>query len=472
MDSAQQSEGKTLFQQASQSHQPDVLIKRQFEQRNQTQKSKLANEFIASAGREGISQLAATPDGQHALAVVYDHADSDGRGLMRQMHEEQGSTAVDYTGNRNDSPSGQSADPLSVSDAGVDIGPRPTPLQYAALTSGVGYGLAENTVKGLLQIGEAVAKESPELKNVDNLEYAGIDEYQSKSREPGLTLPDWADVGNALKGHVQATNEAVKAAKEKGEYFEAGRAMSNDPMLQMTGLGDMAVFGAIVRMGKAAKLDSLTTESTRVKGGDASTGQVSDDKLGGPKRADKDSSIGENSEIWSDVNAPYNSNPTYYNIYSGGVRGENSLSIAQRAHIDSYLSKFDLENVDIRYVDDTQLSTGYGNMFGSEVLNIGSDVVPGNNGVGTLTANSRVSTNGTLAHEIVGHREAALAGRTQENVFLEEAQASIRAARFAPELSSTERFTLLRDAIKRLQDMPGGPAKIRDVKDTLYIHNR
>ncbi|MCG8039739.1 MAG: hypothetical protein JAZ19_22210, partial [Candidatus Thiodiazotropha taylori] len=106
MDSAQQSEGKTLFQQASQSHQPDVLIKRQFEQRNQTQKSKLANEFIASAGREGISQLAATPDGQHALAVVYDHADSDGRGLMRQMHEEQGSTAVDYTGNRNESPSG------------------------------------------------------------------------------------------------------------------------------------------------------------------------------------------------------------------------------------------------------------------------------------------------------------------------------------------------------------------------------
>lgn len=250
MDSAQQSEGKTLFQQASQSHQPDVLIKRQFEQRNQTQRSKLANEFIASAGREGISQLAATPDGQHGLAVVYDHADSDGRGLMRQMHEEQGSTAVDYTGNRNENPSGESADPLSVSDAGVDIGPRPTPLQYVAMTSGIGYGLAENTVKGLLQIGEVVAKESPELKNVDNLEYAGIDEYQSKSREPGLTLPDWLDVGNALKGHVQTTNEAVKAAKEKGEYFKAGRAMSNDPMLQMTGLGDMAVFGVMARMAK------------------------------------------------------------------------------------------------------------------------------------------------------------------------------------------------------------------------------
>jgi hypothetical protein len=133
-----------------------------------------------------------------------------------------------------------------------------------------------------------------------------------------------------------------------------------------------------------------------------------------------------------------------------------------------------LKNVDVRWVDDSQLSTGYGNMFGQEVLNIGSDVVPGNVGKGTLTANSRVSINGTLAHEIVGHREAALVGRTQDNIFFEEAQASIRAARFAPDLSSTERFTLLRDAITRLQhpDLPGGPVKIRDVKDLLYIQNR
>ncbi|MCG8069773.1 MAG: hypothetical protein JAY84_18150 [Candidatus Thiodiazotropha taylori] len=304
MDSAQQSEGKTLFQQASQSHQPDVLIKRQFEQRNQTQKSKLANEFIASAGREGISQLAATPDGQHALAVVYDHAGSDGRGLMSQMHEEQGGTAVDYTGNRNESPSGVSADPLSVSDAGVDIGPRPTPLQYAALTSGVGYGLAENTVKGLLQIGEAVAKESPELKNVDNLEYAGIDEYQSKSREPGLTLPDWVDVGNALKGHVQATNEAVKAAKEKGEYFEAGRAMSNDPMLQMTGLGDMAVFGAMARTVKAAKLDSLVSGNAKINTGEGSTNQISDGKFSRAQSSDSVSSVGENGTVQAELHVP------------------------------------------------------------------------------------------------------------------------------------------------------------------------
>jgi hypothetical protein len=67
------------------------------------------------------------------------------------------------------------------------------------------------------------------------------------------------DVGNALKGHLQATNEAVKTAKEKGEYFEAGRAMSDDPMLQMTGLGDMAALAGLSRIGKAAIDGPLNT---------------------------------------------------------------------------------------------------------------------------------------------------------------------------------------------------------------------
>jgi hypothetical protein len=304
MDSAQQTEGETLFQQASQSHQPEVLVKRQFEQRNQNQKSKLANEFIASAGREGISQLAATPDGQHALAVVYDHAGSDGRGAMRQVHEEQGNTAVDYTGRQNNNPGSQSDDPLSVSDAGVEIGPRPNPLQYGAMTSGVLYGLAENTVEGIVQMGVAVGKESEDLKNVDNLEYAGIDEYSQESKGQGLSLPSLEDVGNALKGHVQATNEAVQTAKEKGEYFEAGRAMSNDPMLQMTGLGDMAVFGALARMGKAAKLDTLTSGNAKINGGDGSAGQVSDGKFSRAEGADDVSSVGESDTVRDEVNAP------------------------------------------------------------------------------------------------------------------------------------------------------------------------
>jgi hypothetical protein len=96
-DSAGQTAGQALYQQARQCPQPEAMVKRQFEQRNHSQKTQLANEFIASAGREGIDRLAATPDGQHALAVVYDHARGEGRDLMRQAHEEQGSTAVDYT---------------------------------------------------------------------------------------------------------------------------------------------------------------------------------------------------------------------------------------------------------------------------------------------------------------------------------------------------------------------------------------
>ncbi|AYB46231.1 hypothetical protein D5F53_24340 [Paenibacillus lautus] len=55
------------------------------------------------------------------------------------------------------------------------------------------------------------------------------------------------------------------------------------------------------------------------------------------------------------------------------------------------------------------------------------------------------------------------------NFALDEAQASIRAARFAPELTSTERITLLRDAVTRLHH---GGLKWRDVKDKLYIDER
>ena len=90
-------EGHALFQQVSNSLQPEVVVKRQFEQRNQDQKTQLANDFIESAGRDGINDLATTPDGQHALAVVYEHADGDRIALMRQMYEGQGTTAVDYT---------------------------------------------------------------------------------------------------------------------------------------------------------------------------------------------------------------------------------------------------------------------------------------------------------------------------------------------------------------------------------------
>jgi hypothetical protein len=110
------------------------------------------------------------------------------------------------------------------------------------------------------------------------------------------------------------------------------------------------------------------------------------------------------------------------------------------------------------------MNTGYANIFGEETLYIGTDVLPAS-GRG-LAANSRISMRGALAHELVGHRAAGLAGRTQAMAVLEEAQASIRAARFAPGLSRAERFTLLRDAVTRLRAQQ---IRVGDVRSALWI---
>ncbi|WP_397347495.1 hypothetical protein [Paenibacillus polymyxa] len=91
-----------------------------------------------------------------------------------------------------------------------------------------------------------------------------------------------------------------------------------------------------------------------------------------------------------------------------------------------------------------------------------------------------MSAKATIAHEIVGHYEAYKVGRAFElydvapdafkrNFALDEAQASIRAARFAPDLTSIERMTLLRDAITRLKS---ADLRIGDVKGELYIEER
>ena len=54
--------------------------------------------------------------------------------------------------------------------------------------------------------------------------------------------------------------------------------------------------------------------------------------------------------------------------------------------------------------------------------------------------NDNISLKGAIAHEIVGHRDAALKNMTNADDLLEEVQASIRAARFAPDLDFQERM--------------------------------
>ncbi len=64
---------------------------------------------------------------------------------------------------------------------------------------------------------------------------------------------------------------------------------------------------------------------------------------------------------------------------------------------------------------------------------------------------------GALAHEIIGHRQAALAGMTQGEIWAEEAQASMRAALLAPDLSAEERLVLWQDGLDRLATAGASP---------------
>ena len=157
-------------------------------------------------------------------------------------------------------------------------------------------------------------------------------------------------------------------------------------------------------------------------------------------------------------------NAKLWQVNTDGKRGEISLTDTQRAAILAYVRQCALPEDRVRFVDHTELHTAYGPSF--DILHIGSDVMPGHMGSGTRTANSRITWRGAVAHELIGHREAALARKTQSEDHLEEAQASIRAARFAPDLTHTERYTLLREAITRLHE---AGLRVRSVKAQLYI---
>ena len=120
-------------------------------------------------------------------------------------------------------------------------------------------------------------------------------------------------------------------------------------------------------------------------------------------------------------------------------------------------------------------------MLYDEILLINNDVLPTN--MPTNNPNSLVSGKGTIAHEIIGHYETALKGtafnqydmvdnqlvRNSYNAALDEAQASIRAARFAPNLTFEERAMLIRDGLQRLKQEG---LKIYDVRHLLDITER
>lgn len=148
-------------------------------------------------------------------------------------------------------------------------------------------------------------------------------------------------------------------------------------------------------------------------------------------------------------------------VNTGGRRNELPLSEEQISEIKSYAVSLGMPEQRIYYVDYD--CTGYGASF--DLLRIGTDVYPSRE-YNRSNANSNVSMHGAIAHEIIGHRMAALAGKSQDNEVLEEAQASIRAAKFTPNLDKSERIILYRDAITRLRN---NNIKLKDIKNKLHI---
>ena len=106
-----------------------------------------------------------------------------------------------------------------------------------------------------------------------------------------------------------------------------------------------------------------------------------------------------------------------YQVDTGGLRGELPLTDSQKERILKYIKLIESGAPSkvgvIRWVDDKELNTAYSPGF--DLLNIGTDVMPviQSRGQGTLTANTRLTWKSSIAHELVGHREAASGGNTQ-----------------------------------------------------------
>ncbi len=147
-------------------------------------------------------------------------------------------------------------------------------------------------------------------------------------------------------------------------------------------------------------------------------------------------------------------------VSTGGRRNEEALTEKQLKEAVEYAVSIGMPRERIYYVEYDY--TAYGVL--SDILRIGTDVYP--SAEIQKNPNCNISMRGAIAHEVIGHRGAALAGKTQADNILEEVQASLRASTLTPDLSSGERLMLARDALYRLHN---SGRKLREVKKILYL---
>ncbi|MBR0380835.1 MAG: minor capsid protein [Eubacterium sp.] len=151
------------------------------------------------------------------------------------------------------------------------------------------------------------------------------------------------------------------------------------------------------------------------------------------------------------------------NVDTGGIRNQDSLTEKQINNCIDYAVELGMPRERIAYRD--TYWTGYNPDY--DILLIGTDAYPNPK---SQTANGRLSYKAAIAHEVIGHRETSMRGTSRDKDDpMDEAQASIRAARFSPGLLKKDRELLIQDARDRLLKIG---KTLEDVIDELDVHER
>ena len=154
-------------------------------------------------------------------------------------------------------------------------------------------------------------------------------------------------------------------------------------------------------------------------------------------------------------------------VNTDGKRNELKLTYEQRKECLEYVELLGFKH-DVSFSECSNtafVSSREGDRYCRLV--IGTDVYPSENA--TISPNEQISYRGAIAHEIVGHYEAWLGNFECENSFIDEAQASIRAARFANGLIKSERIILIKDGLNRLNS---ANIKLHDARKYMNIEKR
>ncbi|MCM3204105.1 WXG100 family type VII secretion target [Paenibacillus illinoisensis] len=326
------------------------------------------------------------------------------------------------------------------------------------------------------------------------------DRYQKRYDSVGGFLDYWTFgiPSGLVQGYVDRADKAFNSPNDTANWLTFGihgtireatmptNAWSSEHWANMIGMGGLMVgtgyassmikpHNLLTSSGGGVKINSFTRPSgTRQMTGGFNGFQDPRmrvlDNIAESKKARESSGFSEFLEKEKQIGKG-----DHRQISSDGLRNELELTDAQKTELVNYSKRLGFPEENIVFREHWNTGMMYDRLY------INTDVLPAeSHGVGTLSANARVSGRATVAHEIIGHYEAFKNGRAFElynlddntyarNFALDEAQASIRAARFAPELNSVERITLLRDAITRLKN---ANLRVRDVKNELYIQHR